>query len=439
MNMKFIAGVSFASIAAAAFWACGEGNINEMTDDDGIFGLRTPEEWVGLKEQAIKSCEQDELGCKLMYGDYLADPNAPVEEDTPTSSASQGSQGGTTQSNPSQGGPDITITDPPPAGTSSATIIDDPGISSSSVEVEVVTGLGSCKPLTTPIDKGKTVVWQFVANPAKYASGEKYTQMDFIQRASYAWTFRGEGVTPATGTGTKSPEITYANSGKFGASVDVTMPDGATETIECSTPLQVNGDPITGCVCTTEATSVDYTVTPDIAWSVSGCVTASLPLKYEWDGVAGEASYSKNFTAAQDGYAPTLKVGNSDNTEITVTCPAVKTTKGAEYPLEIVDNQLPNGAVEVANEGCVNVSGSWNNTYDAPNLKLDCQLQVNGGTGLSLNLTYNGEKVSKTGDYNVQASVELGAVKQGTLDYAPICITFTGAGAEDKASCKLGR
>lgn len=337
MNMKFIAGISLATIAAAGFWACGEGNINEMTSDDGVFGLRNPEEWEGLKDQALESCRKDDA-CKLMYGDYLADPNAEPTEDTPSSSDNQGSQNGTPTSSSARGG-DINIVDKPES-SSSPTVIDNPdNPTPSSSSVEIVTGLGSCKPASdpNPINKGQSTQWQFIANPAMYATGAKYTQMDFITKASYDWTFSGEGVTPATGTGAKTAAITYANSGKFGASVVVTMPDGASETIACSAQLQVNGAAISGCKCATTVTgAVDYLETPTVSWSVTGCTSTGATVNsYTWDGVAGtEATFTHTFTAAAASYAPTLKVGNDDNTEIAVECPAVKVTEGPEYTLK---------------------------------------------------------------------------------------------------------
>ena len=212
-------------------------------------------------------------------------------------------------------------------GTSSSAIYIDVDFSSSSkVNPVVVTGLGSCAPVNTSIEKGSSTKWKF-----SYNLDAGFSAIDFA-KATYVWNF-GAGAIPATdATPSTSAPVTYTNSGIAVASVTVTMQNGNTETIQCS-PLQVNGDPITGCKCTTEATSVDFTATPDVTWSVTGCTSASSPLTYNWNGADGGATFTNSFTAATASYAPTLKVGNSDNTVIDVACPAVKVTEGPEFIL----------------------------------------------------------------------------------------------------------
>lgn len=329
MNMKFIAGISLMSIAAASFWACGEGEIYESNDEDYMFGLREPDEWVSLKDQALESCAKDET-CSAMYADYLANPNADPVEETPASSANQGGQTGTqTSSSSIGGGSDIVISDY--SSSSSITFADpDPVTPSSSSETIVVEGLGYCKPMTTPIDKNTAVAWQFVPNPElpkemtmKFATGQ------------YVWDFGG---LPDDGSATSrtSGKVTYTTSGKVTTTkVTVTLSDGQTETKTCE-PLQVNGDPITGCKCSPVGVTgaVNFLETPDVAWAVSGCTSASAITTYTWDGAAGAETFTKNFTAATASYAPTLKVGNADNTEIDVACDAVKVTEGPEYTLK---------------------------------------------------------------------------------------------------------
>ncbi|WP_405338303.1 hypothetical protein [Fibrobacter sp.] len=231
--------------------------------------------------------------------------------------------------------------------SSSSVVYIDVDFSSSSKKDELVpiTGLGMCAPVTTPIDKGSSAKWKFTPN---MSSG--YTAID-IAKATYAWNF-GAGATPATdATPSTSVAVSYANSGKASASLTVTMSDGSTETIQCS-PLQVNGDPITGCKCTTEATSVDYMTTPDVTWSVTGCTSASTPLTYNWNGTEGGVTFTNSFTAATASYAPTLKVGNADNTVIDVACPAVKVTEGVEY---VIKNNTDAGKISLPGEGTYNV------------------------------------------------------------------------------------
>ena len=232
--------------------------------------------------------------------------------------------------------------------SSSSAIYIDVDFPTSSAEEEIVpvTALGMCGPVTSPIEKGSSVKWKFTPN-----MNAGYTAVSFV-KATYAWSF-GAGATPATDvTPSTSSAVFYANSGTATASVTVTI-DGASETIQCE-PLQVNGDPITGCKCVPEGVTgtVDYTTTPDVTWSVSGCTSASLPLTYNWNGTEGPETFTNSFMAATASYAPVLKVSNADNTVVDVTCSAVKVTEGAEYTIK--DN-TDAGKISLPGAGTYNV------------------------------------------------------------------------------------
>ena len=185
-----------------------------------------------------------------------------------------------------------------------------------------------------------------------------------LLRASFSWTF--DGGTPATaqvtGANGFSQKVQYPISGDHSASLVVSM-GASTYNLTCS-PVHVNGDPITGCKCSTLAASVDYTSTPDVTWRVTGCVSASVPLTYKWNGADGTDNYTQTFIAAMDSYAPVLEVGNADNTVIDVTCAAVKVTDGPEYEIVATGNagaiKLPAGTSTVALK------------VDAPNSSVFC-------------------------------------------------------------------
>ena len=223
--------------------------------------------------------------------------------------------------------------------SSSMLFIEDNPVSSSS-EAVVVTGLGSCKPTKTPIEKGEATTWTFVPNPAKTANSNAYGAMAFAQ-ATYSWSF-GEGLSEAApGISTASGKVTYANSGKYSATVVASVMNKETkqtetETIECATTLQVNGDPITGCKCSPTVGgaavtgSVNMQETPEVVWTVAGCTSAAEINSWEWDGVPGKKSFTKTFTAETASYAPKLKVGNNDNTVIDVSCDAVMVVEDEE-------------------------------------------------------------------------------------------------------------
>lgn len=338
MNKKLFVGISMVTAVSAGFWACGEGTINEMTEMDNVISMQYPldpatggasPELQNLRDNAKNSCKED-MGCYTQYQGYL-EGTEPV--DVPESSSSEEIQGpntNPTMSSSSRG--DFNIVTKP--SSSSMQIIDNPEPTSSAGEeiVVPVTGLGSCAPASTPINKGGKVKWKFSANTANAT----YRPADFA-KAQFAWNFTGG--TPATDIGATSGDITYSASGAVGASLTVTMGDGASETIQCSS-LQVNGDPITGCKCTTAAASVDYTATPDVTWSVTGCTSASDITSYTWDGAEGGETFTKAFDAAVASYAPKLKVGNNDNTVVDVTCSAVKVTEGAEYEIKVSQDKV---------------------------------------------------------------------------------------------------
>ncbi|MBR6832223.1 MAG: hypothetical protein IKM81_02355 [Fibrobacter sp.] len=348
MNKKLIAGILFAVVAGASFWACGEGDVSKWNSDDEALGflVSAEEEAEALKKEGLDSCLKDDY-CKSKYAEYFANPNGDTPDDIPSSN-----DNGNSGTNPGQSSSSIGNHNPfdivdETSSSSAARIDDNPPIDQSSSSVEVITGLGKCEPVTTPIEKNTgSTKWTFTPN-----LNAGYTAIDFA-KATYAWNF-GAGATPATdGTPSTSAAVSYANSGTATASVTVTI-GGGSETIQCK-PLQVNGDPITGCKCAPVGVtgSVDYTTTPDVAWSVTGCTSASMPLTYNWNGADGAETFTNSFTAATASYAPTLKVGNADNTVIDVPCSAVKVTEGAEYTIK---NNTDAGKISLPGEGTYNV------------------------------------------------------------------------------------
>ena len=380
MNKKLIAGILFAVVAGASFWACGEGTVSKWnSDDDGLkFLVSADAEAEALKKEGLDSCLKDDY-CKSKYAEYFANPNGDTPDDIPSSN-----DNGNSGTNPGQSSSSIGNHNPfdivdGTSSSSAARIDDNPqGGDQSSSSVKEITGLGMCEPVTSPIEKNTgSTKWKFTANlnagfkPAGFA------------RATFAWNF-GAGATPATdATPSTSAPVSYANSGTATASVTVTIGESS-ETIQCE-PLQVNGDPITGCECTTAAASVDYTATPDVTWSVTGCTSASMPLTYNWNGTDGGETFTNSFTAATASYAPTLKVGNSDNTVINVPCSAVKVTKGAEYTID--DD---NTSVELKAAGSYAVVVKGNPTQQC---RMSCEAQQ------AVNFSVN--KVDYTGQYYI--------------------------------------
>ena len=207
-------------------------------------------------------------------------------------------------------------------------IVDEPWTPSlSSSSVQHVADLGSCQPETNPIDKGESVRWRFSAN---LSSG--YKPIDFA-KATYEWFFE-DGTPSSDQTPSASTPVTYTKTGLTQASLVINI-NGAVGMISCS-PLQVNGEPIS-CECT--ATGGDITKDGGKAVWAASCTSLSPITGYVWEGIdfgAEVTTFSHSFSAKGDTFAPTLVVGNSDNTVQTVTCPTVVATD-ASVPDYVMD------------------------------------------------------------------------------------------------------
>jgi len=411
MKKKLIASMSLMTVVGASFWACGEGNINPADTQDELFGGMRSDEMQTELESVKQNCRNDTsfAGCYMRYKAYL-DGGETIEEPIVNSSDDSGSNQNPNPVLSSSSRGDIFIVTNP--SSSSVLVFDpDPVSSSSGIEIVPVSGLGSCKAATSPISKGQSVNWKFTPN----GSNTKYTAMQFASQADYKWNFGGLA-DDGSGVRATSGKVTYTNSGVANASVTVTMPDGASEVINC-TPLQVDGDPITGCKCTSDATgSVDFTASPNVTWTVSGCTSASDITSYTWEGTPGEATFTKTFEAEAASYSPKLVVGNADKTAIEVKCDAVKITDGPEYTIKTSGAQgtvkLPAGVSSVVLE------------VSAYNNQVFCQISRDDSPSGAVNGTVN--KVAIKGSDYVTASMPAGTLVAGAtlsfdLDVAATC------------------
>ena len=413
MKKKLIASMSLMTVVGASFWACGEGNINPADTQDELFGGMRSDEMQTELESVKQNCRNDTsfAGCYMRYKAYL-DGGETIEEPVVNSSDDSGSNQNPNPVLSSSSRGDIFIVTNP--SSSSVLVFDpDPVSSSSGIEIVPVSGLGSCKAATSPISKGQSVNWKFTPN----GSNTKYTAMQFASQADYKWNFGGLA-DDGSGVRATSGKVTYTNSGVANASVTVTMPDGASEVINC-TPLQVDGDPITGCKCTSPEPKVDYLTQPDVAWTVSGCVSASEITSYTWDGAAGEATFTKTFDTAQNGYAPTLKVGNADKTVVDVTCTTVKTTKGSEFTFEKQDTKIALPAGESSVE--FDLPATWHGSTEG-----NCTFRCDGANQ-PITITIGTE--SSKPDYSATMSIPVAK----TINKTAMTITLDVA-----ANCQVG-
>lgn len=292
-----------------------------------------------------------------------------------------------------------------PASSNTATSSSAKAVSSSSVAMSSAVvpdvSAGTCAPAKAAAEMGEDVTWKFVRSEAIAAAK--------LLSATFSWTF--EGGTPSYAVVTNASGVSqatqYAKSGDYGASLKLVI-DGVSYAIPCS-PVHINGAPITGCKCSTENATVDFTATPDVAWTVTGCSTGDgLDLAYEWEGSSGTTTFTKTFAAASDGYAPKLKVSNSDNSVVDVECPAVKVTEGPEFVID--EPQGPGAIMLPAGTSIVHLNvAAHNNT-------VFCNVGFDDTSHGHLNGIVNDVVIK--GDYYIAVSMPAGTlVKGATLEF----------------------
>lgn len=374
MNKKLFSGLALMSVAATAFWACGEGNINGKDLNDDIAMASNEQDLQTLKDNAIEDCRITP-DCYLKYQGYLEGTDVPSSVDNPTSSASL-----TPQSSNSLIIPGLSSSIKIARSSSSINIIDDPGESSSSGPAPITDDtFGTCAAAKNPINKKTPVQWKFTAN-------SKYPGFDALKiaKATYTWSFAADAVDDLSGKGTMSGNITYPNSGATTASVTV-LYDGTPITVACD-PLQVNGAEITGCTCEPDVAIPDVANGPvTVTWSVSKCATVGATITgYEWTGATGTGeSATAAFSEKDQEITPTVVVSNDDNTKQSFTCSAVKAIDASKPDYEFTDQGNTNAIPFVGNVDATvvfNLPSGWHGAGDAGTCTFACQVD-RGGTG----------------------------------------------------------
>ena len=411
MNKKIYAGIMSFGIAAS-FWACGSGDIVKYDKDtDGIMEIwdsADPDAKItmGVNAEVLKEdCPQCFVG-GAPSSSSIQQQQPPVQSSSswlvsPISSPARSSSSV----------PEINLNSSssykwvPPSSSSRVLIIP----SSSSVAPSN-TGGGTCAPAKAIVEQDEAVIW-------KYTVGGNVKTTDMLS-AQLVWSTPGATPESLDGKGAKFMSVTvkYATSGQHTATLKLSTTKGSFN-LTCD-PVQVNGAKITGCKCETAAKSVDFNTSPGVEWGVSGCSTgAGLTMSYEWDGVEGTSTtYTKNFTAATDAYAPKLYVKNNDNTMVEVTCPSVKITDGPEFEITTTQGagaiKLPKGTSSV-----VLSTDAYNNT-------VFCNVSRDDSPSGALNGTVNKTAI-KGSDY-IAVSMPAGTLVKGatlefTLDVPATC------------------
>jgi hypothetical protein len=240
----------------------------------------------------------------------------------------------------------------------------------------------------------------------------------------------------ASGMNGRTQNVKYIASGQYTASATVSV-GPANYNISCPA-IQVNGEPITGCKCVAADKKPDISV--GAVWTVTGCQSKAAIIGYTWNGAVvnptADTTATLAFAEKKMTAAPTVSVANNDNTIETFQCDEVVSTDktSPDYELKIVGGQIPQAKIEVANEGCITISGSWDNEHYKPSLTVVCDAK-----GSNVNLTIShGTDVPATGkgDYGVNnVTLDLGQLAPGDVSIDNVCLSFTGA---EVAECGLG-
>lgn len=369
MKKRYL-GIALAALVGGAFVACGSGDVSKPTsEDEGNTVIFDSSYYAGRINVADSLCKEDpvcsaKLNGKSSVAEVSSSSTGIVEPGSSPAAASSSSAA------PFPGSSSTLINfSSASVPSSSATV----GVSSSAI-VDDGTLNGTCEPKQATIEKGATTTWTFVIlTPAGMAG------ITAQKQALFTWTMTGssEGTLSALGKdGGDTASATYTASGDFTTSLEL---DNGNK-IQCS-PLHVNGAKITGCECSADASTVDVASGSATAkWAVSGCKTDATITGYTWTGATGsEASATATLTKKGESIAPTVTVKNDDNTEVSVTCPAVKATDSNAPDYEITEKDkaiaVPSGScAKIQIAGTVTVFHGW----QVDNCSVS--MTINGGT-----------------------------------------------------------
>lgn len=409
MKKRYL-GIAFAALAGGAFVACGSGDVSKPTgEDEGNTVIFDSSYYANRSTDAAKACEADPVCSAKMNG------TSSVAEESSSSSeiVEPGSSAGSSSSAaplPVSSSTQINFSSAS-VPTSSATA----GVSSSSIADDGTLN-GTCEPKPATIEKGAATTWTFVKlTPAGIVG------MTAQQNALFTWTMTGssEGTSSAKGSqGGNTASATYTTSGDFTASLEL---DNGNK-IQCS-PLHVNGAKITGCECSADASTVDVASGSATAkWTITGCTTEATITGYSWtDATGSEASATATLSKKGESVAPTVTVKNDDNTEVSVTCPAVKATDSSAPEYEITEQaekiSLPAGSSTIV----MNLPESWHNGTTTGTCSFSCQIEG------AIDGTVDGVAIS--GSYYATVSIPI----TSTINGYALEVTLNAAG-----SCSVG-
>ena len=289
MNKKILTGLSVFALVAG-FWACGDGSVEALNDDDLTVKGFLEDSELDEKDSTLsgssffkpEDVEAAKTACLEDEGCKKAMDKATGEEVVPESEASiPTAYSSATQTNPgsSQSGPVINLSSAqitPVGGSSSSSAGGNQTTTSSSSEEIVSNGDpdGSCSlsPTTGALQKGEKATWTFAKATwsgdmiADYEGYKAYNSS--FETIDCVWTLTGsDEKTTTVKCSESSVTATYPSIGSYGASISV-----GGKKHDCSGKVEVQGTPVTGCECTVDKANPDVKngdVT--VTWTVSGC------------------------------------------------------------------------------------------------------------------------------------------------------------------------
>ena len=466
MKRKIFAGLS-AFALVAGFWACGDGSVEALNDDDltvkGFLedsDVDTTAKSGFFKPEDVETAKADCLlneKCKAAMDKAAGDSVVPASEaaiPTAYSSSSPANPGSSSAKGPIVNYSSASVT-PVAGSSSSATSSGQTTVSSSSEEASVV-GTdpdGSCSLSTTgALQKGGKATWTFTK--AKWG-GDMRNDLDgykaynsSFETTDCVWTLTGSNEKSTTVKCSEtSVTATYAGIGSYSASISV-----GGKKHDCSGKVEVQGTPVTGCECTVDEANPDVKngdVT--VTWTVSGCKagTAAADIgTYAWTGATGTtATATATVSTKGDTKTASVKVTSTENASMNVTCPQVKAINSdlPDYVIE-VDGSPSSTTINVPDGGCIAFSGTWSNSGWHPSIGVECEVRcADSGDqhcyqitdAITVGVSYNGDTESTTAQYGAIAKIVVASnVQQGDLPDAQICVSLAGLVENGVAKCK---
>lgn len=336
MNKKFLVGFSVLSVAAAAFWACGDGDVITKGGDDELallnYGPPFAEGDEGnmktLLNQAMADCAADEACAAKMEGAEYVPPESSAEG----GEGGEGGEGNDTPPSSASGKPGPVINTSSASTTtigSSASGGDNPPPSSATTVTDLNDLDGDCIASATKVSKSGTITWS--VSPAKVSTQNVNELMDYqsrVKAATCTWSIEGAAETTVTGKCGDKVTSTYAKPGDYKTTVKI----GDKEPKTCPA-ISVEGSPISGCKCTADNTNPDVaTGAQTVTWTVdpTTCTTFAKIASYTWTGATGTGTGASNNSAKAtvkdkgDVVKPTVLVKTDEFSSVEVTCDEVQ-------------------------------------------------------------------------------------------------------------------